>query len=64
MNTYTNNFEQREIRVQCDCGDWLKADTELDRVSCDCGKGSAVTVTDMYHGSRLRWSQTIESVVL
>jgi hypothetical protein len=37
----------REVQVRCDCGNLLEADTEISRVSCDCGKVFAVTVTEM-----------------
>lgn len=35
------------IQVQCDCGSWLKAETQNQRVKCECGKLFAVTVTDI-----------------
>ncbi|MBB6647224.1 DUF1922 domain-containing protein [Halobellus sp. MBLA0160] len=42
-----DHSRDRTIKIQCDCGRWLEAETEMYRVNCECGKVFAVTVTDM-----------------
>ena len=39
------------VRIRCECGDWLGADTRKTRVSCECGQSFAVTVTGMFSES-------------
>jgi ABC-type ATPase with predicted acetyltransferase domain len=37
------------IQMRCDCGNWLKAETRNQQVSCECGKSFAVTITEIYN---------------
>ncbi len=39
------------VRIRCECGDWLRADTRKARVNCECGQSFAVTVTEMFSES-------------
>jgi len=45
MGYYSN---KREIKIQCDCSNWVEAETEVDKVRCGCGNVFLVTVTEMY----------------
>ena len=47
MGTVFETPNERAIQIQCDCGNWLNAETEVNRVRCECGRQFAVTVTDM-----------------
>jgi hypothetical protein len=38
---------ERENKIRCDCGNWLSVDTDVVRVSCECGETFAVTVTKL-----------------
>lgn len=39
--------QDRKVNIQCNCGNWVEADTEVSRVNCECGNVFAVTITDM-----------------
>mgnify|MGYP006295335249 CR=1 FL=1 len=36
----------RSVRVQCECGEWLRTSSDT-VVDCECGAKYAVTVTDL-----------------
>ncbi len=46
VNEYESRSDGTRIQLRCECGNWLKTNTQVQRVDCECGKTFAVTVTD------------------
>jgi len=48
LSTYDGDQSDEIVSlVQCDCGNWLKAEAQRQRVSCECGRVFAVTITNI-----------------